>query len=143
MTLCARTTQIGDEFEMVVVDNLSRTQLVMYAGASGDFHPFHHDEVYARAMGQPGIFAPGMLTMALAGRLLTATVGDGRLTHFGVRFRGQVWPGDTLTAHATVESLREEPQVRRPLHLVDLRICVVNQDGDEVLSGSATARIDA
>jgi acyl dehydratase len=140
VTLSAAALRVGDRHEEVVVDNLTRTQIVMYAGASGDFHPFHHDEVYARAMGQAGIFAHGMLTMALTGKMLTNFVGDGRLTHYSARFQGQVWPGDTLTASARVTALRQEsgtpPQV-------DLLLSTVNQKGEEVLSGKASARIDA
>ena len=71
--------------------------------------------------------------------MLTDWVGDGRLTRYGVRFVKQVWPGDTLTARATVEAIREEGGER----LVDLALTTVNQDGEPVLTGSATARIDA
>ena len=77
--------------------------------------------------------------MGMTGRMLTDWVGDGRLTRYGVRFVKQVWPGDTLTARATVEAIREEGGER----LVDLALTTVNQDGEPVLTGSATARIDA
>jgi acyl dehydratase len=91
-----------------------------------------------KVAGYPTVFAHGMLTMGLTGTMLTSFVGDGRLTKFGVRFASQVWPGDTLTARATVEALREEDGE----HLVDLAISTVNQKGQEVVKGSATARID-
>jgi acyl dehydratase len=55
-----------------------------------------------------------------------------------VRFTKQVWPGDSLTATATVEAIREEDGK----HFVDLRLSTVNQNGEEVLSGTASARID-
>ena len=55
-----------------------------------------------------------------------------------MRFVAQVWPGDTLTAKATVEAIREEDGVP----LVDLSVSTVNQDGAEVVKGSATARLD-
>ncbi len=74
----------------------------------------------------------------MTGRLLTDTVGDGRLTRFGGRFTSQVWPGDTLVATATVVAVREEAGD----HLVDLTVQAVNQDGAPVFSGTATARID-
>jgi acyl dehydratase len=139
MALRASALQVGDEYEMVVVDDLTRTQIVQYAGASGDYNPLHTDEVFAtQAAGYPGVFAHGMLTMAMTGHMLTDYVGDGRLTNFGVRFVNQVWPGDTLTAKATVEAVREEGGE----HLVDLAVSTTNQDGAEVVSGHATARID-
>ena len=61
-----------------------------------------------QAAGYPSVFAHGMLTMGLTGKMLTNYVGDGRLTKFGVRFTNQVWPGDTLDTTATVAAIREE-----------------------------------
>jgi acyl dehydratase len=79
-----------------------------------------------------------MLTMGLTGKMLTNYVGDGRLTKFGVRFTNQVWPGDDLDAKATVTAVREDDGK----HFVDLTLTTTNQDGKEVASGWATARID-
>ncbi len=140
MSLKASELKVGDTHEEVVVDNLSRTQIVMYAGASGDYNPLHSDEVFAKEVaGYPTVFAHGMLSMGLTGRMLTNYVGDGRLTKFGVRFSRQVFPGDTLTAKATVEAIREEDGQQ----LVDLALATTNQDGEVVVQGSATAHIDA
>ncbi len=139
MALKASELHVGDSREEVVADNLTRTQIVQYAGASGDFNPLHTDDLFAREVaGYPGVFAHGMLGMGLSGKLLTNWVGDGRLTKFGVRFRTQIWPGDTLTARATVEALREEEGV----HFADLTLVTVNQEGAEVIAGDATARLD-
>jgi len=129
---------VGEHRELVLVDNLTRTQIVQYAGASGDFNPLHTDEVYAtQAAGFPSVFAHGMLTMGMTARILTDWVGDGRLLSYKARFVKQVWPGDTLTARAEVIALREidgEP-------VVDLEVVTRNQNGEEVLNGTATARI--
>ena len=77
---------------------------MQYAGASGDYNPLHTDEVFAtKVAGYPSVFAHGMLSMGMTGKLLTDYVGDGMLTYYGVRFTYQVWPGDTLTATATVD----------------------------------------
>ena len=139
MPLHKSKLSIGKSHEEVVVENLSRTQIVMYAGASGDYNPVHTDEVFAtKVAGYPTVFAHGMLSMGLTGKMLTNYVGDGRLTKFGVRFTSQVFPGDTLTARATVEALREEGGQT----LVDLTVSTTNQEGREVVSGAATARID-
>jgi acyl dehydratase len=139
MALKASQLKVGDEHAECVVDNLSRTQIVQYAGTSGDYNPLHTDEVYTtQAAGYRSVFAHGMLTMGLTGKMLTNYVGDGRLTKFGVRFTNQVWPGDTLQSKAVVEAVRQE----NGQHFVDLKLSTVNQDGKEVVSGSATARID-
>ena len=139
MALKASELKVGDTHEQVVVTDLSRTQIVMYAGASGDYNPLHSDEVFAKEVGgYPSVFAHGMLTMGLTGTMLTGYVGDGRLTKFGVRFSRQVWPGDTLTAKATVGAVREEDGQQ----LVDLALSTTNQNGEEVVTGSATARVD-
>ncbi|MBN8874468.1 MAG: MaoC family dehydratase N-terminal domain-containing protein [Rhodospirillales bacterium] len=139
MALKASALKVGDTHSERVVENLSRTQIVQYAGASGDYNPLHTDEVYTvQAAGYPSVFAHGMLTMGLTGKMLTNWVGDGRLTKFGVRFTNQVWPGDTLDAKATVAAIREE----NGKQVADLTISTTNQDGKEVVSGTATARLD-
>jgi acyl dehydratase len=129
---------VGDTREEVLVDDLTRTQIVQYAGASGDYNPLHTDEVFAtKVAGYPTVFAHGMLTMGITGRLVTDWLGAGNLTAYGARFVAQVWPGDTLTASATVEAVREEDGQR----YADLAIVTKNQRGENVLTGSATARV--
>jgi acyl dehydratase len=138
MTLSVRTLKIGDSRSEVVLENISRTQIVMYAGASGDYNPLHSDEVYVtQVAGYPSVFAHGMLSMGATGKVLTDWVGDGRLTNYGVRFVNQVWPGDTLTATATVAALRQVGDQ----HLVDFTITTVNQNDKPVVTGTATARV--
>ncbi len=139
MALRKSELEVGATFEATLVEDLKRTQIVQYAGSSGDYNPLHTDEVFAtQVAGYPSTFAHGMLTMGMTGRLLTDTVGDGRLTAFGGRFTSQVWPGDTLTATATVQAVREH----EGNDVVDLTVETVNQDGTTVFSGTATARID-
>jgi len=139
MALKASQLKVGDTREEVVIDHLTRTQLVMYAGASGDYNPVHTDEVFAtKVAGYPTVFAHGMLSMGATARMLTNWVGDGRLTKYGVRFVSQVWPGDTLTARATVEAVRSEDGAQ----IADLKVVTTNQDGNEVVSGYASARLD-
>ena len=135
MALKATDLKVGDVHEETVVENLSRGLLVMYAGTSGDYNPLHTDEVYTtQAAGYPSVFAHGMLTMGLTGKMLTNFVGDGRLKKFGVRFTNQVWPGDTLTSKATVVAIGEGE--------IELELATTNQDGKTVVTGSATARVD-
>jgi acyl dehydratase len=135
MALRASQLKVGDTHSERVAENLSRTQIVQYAGASGDYNPLHSDEVYTtQVAGYPSVFAHGMLTMGLTGKMLTNWVGDGRLTKFGVRFTNQVWPGDTLESTATVTSIKDGQ--------VELEVSTTNQDGKEVVKGYAEARVD-
>ena len=139
MALQASKVQVGDTYTAKLTEDLSRTQIVQYAGASGDYNPLHSDEIFTTKVAKyPTVFAHGMLTMGMTGRMVTDFVGDGRLTAYGVRFTRQVWPGDALTATAKVDAVREEDGQ----NLVDLSVSTVNQDGDVVVMGKATAKID-
>jgi acyl dehydratase len=139
MTLHSNDIEVGSSFSAVVVEDLKRTQIVQYAGTSGDYNPLHTDEVFAtQVAGYPTVFAHGMLTMGMTGRMLTDLVGDGRLTEFGGRFSSQVFPGDDLTATAVVEAIDDQGD-----DLVAVfAVTTTNQDGATVFSGRASARID-
>ena len=118
---------------------LGRTDLVMYAGASGDFNPMHHDEVAAKDAGLPSVFGHGMFTMGLLGKAITDYVGVGNLKTYQVRFTKQTWPGEQLTTHVTVAKKYEADGE----HLVDLECEVVNQEGEAKVSGRAVAALPA
>jgi acyl dehydratase len=134
----AANVEVGAKQSKVVADGLYRTQIVQYAGASGDYNPLHTDEVFTtKIAGYPSVFAHGMLTMGLTGTLLTDAVGDGTLRTFGVRFRSQVWPGDVLTATATITEVTKQDNET----LVALDVETVNQKGEIVVSGTATAAL--
>lgn len=135
MALKASQLKIGDTYTECLVEDLKRTQIVMYAGTSGDYNPLHTDEIFTTQVAKyPSVFAHGMLTMGMTGRMLTNYVGDGRLTKYGVRFTSQVWPGDTLHSTATVESVEQG--------IVNLVVETRNQNDAVVLSGYAAARVD-
>lgn len=140
MALNANKLKVGDVHKARLVEDLKRTQIVQYAGASGDFNPLHTDEVFAvQAAGNPSTFAHGMLTMGMTARVLTDWVGDGQLLRYGVRFVKQVWPGDTLTAVAKVTSVGESDGGPA----AEFEVVTRNQDGEVVLTGTASARVSA
>ena len=135
MALKASELNAGDTYTECLVEDLKRTQIVQYAGASGDYNPLHTDEIFTVEVAKyPSVFAHGMLTMGMTGRMLTNYVGDGRLTKYGVRFTSQVWPGDTLNSTATVDGVEG--------NIVKLSVVTTNQDGATVLSGYAEAQVD-
>jgi|TARA_X000000368_G_scaffold399873_1_gene371250 acyl dehydratase len=130
--------KIGDTFEEVIVDNLTRTQIVQYAGVSGDYNPLHTDEIFAtQVAGYPTVFAHGMLTMGMTGKMVTNLIGDGNLKSFGVRFTNQVWPGDTLTTKTKIVSIEKNSDNV----LINLELVTENQDKIPVITGSASAII--
>jgi acyl dehydratase len=128
----------GDTRELVIAADLTRTQIVQYAGASGDYNPLHTDERFATEVaGYPSVFAHGMLTMGMTSRVITDWFGPEAVLAYGVRFVAQVWPGDHLTARATVTAVRD--QDGHPV--ADMDVSTTNQSGDVVLSGKASARL--
>jgi acyl dehydratase len=78
--------ELGQELPPLSV-RVTRADLVRYAGASLDFNPIHWNDKVALDAGLPGVIAHGMLTMALAGRIVTDWVGDpGAVIEYGARF---------------------------------------------------------
>jgi acyl dehydratase len=140
MTISAASLKVGDSRTDVIWKDLTRTQIVMYAGASGDYNPLHSDERFTTEVaGYPSVFSHGMLSMGATGRVITDWFGAANVRHYGVRFVNQVWPGDALTATVTVTGLREEDGQ----HLAELSVETVNQDGAAVVVGTATVLLDA
>ena len=115
---------------------LSRTDLVMYAGASGDFNPMHHDELAAQAAGLPSVFGHGMFTAGLLATAVTNYVGIGNLSSYRVRFTKQTWPGETLSTTISVSE-------KRPNNEIVLECAVVNENGEAKIQGEAVAVLPA
>jgi acyl dehydratase len=137
MAADVRDLVAGTVVERVVIEDLPRSLLVQYAGASGDYNPLHTDEVYAtQVAGYPSVLAHGMLTMGLTGTVLTTLVGDGRLRTFGGRFLAPVWPGDRLTVRVEVVG---ETVLDRGGRLAELAFTTSAGSGTAVFSGTATA----
>ncbi len=122
----------GDEAPSVSHE-LTRSDLVAYAGASGDFNPMHTDEVAAKKAGLPSVFGHGMFSMGLLGRALTDWAGVGNLAEFRVRFTKQTWPGETLRTKIVVTGKSEGEAGKR----ISADVELANQEGEVKLVGSA------
>lgn len=113
---------------------VSRADLVRYAGASGDFNTIHFSDRAADALGLPGVIAHGMLTMALAGRYVTAWAQDPtRVVSFSTRFsRPLVVPDDvegtSVTVRGTVRSVDDG--------LATVALEVTDPEGSKLLIGA-------
>jgi acyl dehydratase len=115
---------------------------VQYAGASGDFNALHTDGTYAtQSAGFPGVFAHGMLTMGMTGRIVTDTWGVENLRSYSGRFLAQVWPGETLTARAVVTDMTEPADGTghgMGERLATISVETTNHDGAVVFTATAT-----
>ncbi len=122
----------GDEAP-AVHHELTRSDLVAYAGASGDMNPMHTDEVAAKKAGLPSVFGHGMLSMGILGRALTDWAGVGNLKQYRARFTKQTWPGETLTTRIVVTDKSQTEDGKR----VSVDVTLTNQNSEVKLSGSA------
>lgn len=117
---------------------IERINLVMYAGASGDFNPIHWNETFAKAVGLPDVIAHGMYTQAQLGRLLMEVVGDpGRIVSFSARFSAPVVVpqdgGAKVELTATVEAVEDG--------IATLVLRAVCNEADVVKDAVATVRV--
>ncbi|MBT3352275.1 MAG: dehydratase [Nitrospinaceae bacterium] len=125
----------GDKLPEIIKDPIAKVQLVMYAGASGDFNPIHTDDEAAQARGLKGVIAHGMLSMGFLGQLAEAAFGAGSTRKLEVNFRGMVDAGEIITLRGEVTEVREESG--RQLAVCEIE--AVNSAGDTVTNGMVEA----
>ena len=97
--------QVGSKAPERRVGPITRTQIVRYAGAGGDFNPIHHDETFAQKAGFPSVFAHGLLTAGILSGFASDWLGLTALRKYSVRYVAQVWPGDTLVLSGQVDEI--------------------------------------
>ncbi len=128
---------LGDELPPLSKGPVDRVQLARYAGASGDFNPVHVDEVYARSLGMPSVYAPGMRVMGMLGQLVSDWSRGAQLRRYAVRFSKIVWPGDVVVAKGRVMERWGE----MGKYFADVDLWAENQKGELVLRGSALVQL--
>lgn len=106
----AETEPLWAEFSLAPV---TRSQVALFAGGSGDHNPIHIDIDAARAAGFDDVFGQGMLSMALLGRLLTGKADLRQIRSFGARFEAPCQIGDALRLRAVVSERFTEMGERR------------------------------
>jgi acyl dehydratase len=128
---------VGDERTEVVVTDLKRTQIAMYAGASADFNPLHTDEPFATQIaGNPTVMSHGMLVMGMAGEVLADWFGVANVRRYRARFQAPTWPGDTISVTARIEAIAYVDGE----HRAEISVQATSKD-KTVLSGTATVVI--
>lgn len=148
MTITFDTVQIGDAMPPYTSLPITRTQLVRYAGASGDFNPLHHDETFAKLVGFDTVISHGMFIMGLAGEAITSWIDNRHIRKFSVHFLSMTQPADyhdfdntkdraTITVGGKVVEKYEEKGEKR------IRCEIFAQDalGSRKLTGSFIAAL--
>lgn len=120
----------GDQLERVVLDPVSRMDLIKYSGASGDFNPIHTIDEEAKKAGLPGIIAHGMWTMGNLAKLFTAYYEEGFIQDYTIRFSNMVFLNDVLTLEAETKEVTDD--------YVAFDVRAVKQDGKTVIKGAVT-----
>jgi acyl dehydratase len=132
MKLDLETAREGEELPQLKLPPITRLQLALYCGGSGDHNPLHVDTDFAHSAGMKDVIAHGMLSMCFMGRLLGSLVAPERVKSFGVRFVAITWVGDEITVRGRVAGINKAAK-----ELV-LDLNCVNQEGATTLQGQAT-----
>jgi acyl dehydratase len=118
----------------------STRQLVMYAGASGDFYEIHYDQAFAQARGLPNVIVHGALKSAFLAQLVTDWMGEqGTLKRLSVQYRGMDAAGQPMYCNGVVTGKRVEGTE----HLAECDIWTENGSGDKTTRGSALVSLPA
>ena len=125
--------EVGSELPSLE-KNPTTSQLVQYAGASGDFYQIHYDKDFALANQLPGVILHGALKNAFLGELMTDFAGEaGWLRKLAVQYRGMDQPGSKITARGKVVKKYTEGNA----HIVECEIWLENAKGEKTTPGSA------
>jgi acyl dehydratase len=127
------TTTIGARIVYKEFPPITRHQLALYCGASGDHNPIHVDLDFAKKAGFPDVFSHGMLVMAYLGQALTDAVPPQRLRTFSTRFVAITQLGARLTCEGHVSELLEHNGER----CAKLALTTKDENGEIKLTGEA------
>ena len=100
--------EIGYQFEPLHKEEITHSQLVRYAGASGDFNPIHTVVPFAESAGLGGVIAHGMLVKGFVGQAIGQWFSTKDLVKFSTRFRAMTRPGEKITVQGSVVEETED-----------------------------------
>jgi acyl dehydratase len=128
---------VGGELTTLVKQPTSR-QLVMWAGASGDYNPIHYDKDFAQSRGLPGVVVHGQLASCFLGQMVTDWIGEqGRLKKLTLTYRGMNFPGETLICKGTVT----KKYIEDGQHFVVCSLWTENPKGEKTVTGTAVVTL--
>ena len=126
--------RVGEQLPPLELPPLTRASLALYAGGSGDYIPLHIDSDFAKAAGYPDQFMHGMLGVAYITRMITTWAPQERLRAISVRFSSITYPGEALTARATVTRVAIDGEV-------ELEVTLRNSAADTKIAGRAIVEL--
>ncbi|MCE0761969.1 MaoC family dehydratase N-terminal domain-containing protein [Pseudonocardia kujensis] len=125
----------GDPVPQQELGPVTRTHIIRFAGAGGDFNPLHHDPEFAREAGFDDVIAMGQMQAGMLASWLTDWCGVEHLRELDVRFLAPVQPGAILRLTGEVTGLTDSAD--EPLAGLALR---ATADGQEVVRANALVR---
>ena len=129
--------RVGDELPAMAKSPVDRVQLARFAGATNDYNPLYVDEVHAKTLGMPSVYAPSLLGMSFLGQLVGDWARGATLKKFTVKFIKLLWPGDTLVCKGRVSDRHGDGGK----YFIELDVWAENQKGELVLKGLTTLQV--
>ena len=130
---------VDSEIPPLVKEPTTR-QLVMWAGASGDYYPIHYDKDFAQSKGLSGVIVHGQLVASFLGQLITDWIGEqGSLRKLTCNYRGMNFPGEAIICQGKVSKKYTE----NGAHFIECNIWAENVKGEKTVTGKATVIIPA
>ena len=115
-------------------------QLVMWAGASGDYYAIHYDKDFAQSKGLPGVIVHGQLVAGFLGQLLTDWIGEqGSIKKLTCNYRGMNFPGETIACQGKVSRKYTE----NGDNYIECNIWAENPKGEKTITGKAIITLPA
>ncbi|MFC1871235.1 MaoC/PaaZ C-terminal domain-containing protein [Chloroflexota bacterium] len=129
---------VGDELPSLIKQPTTR-QLVMWAGASGDFNPIHYDQDFARNRGLDGVVVQGQLVGNFLGQLVTDWIGgQGELKKFNCSYKGMNYPGTIVCKGVVKKKYTDNGE-----HFVECSLWAENAGGEKTVTGTAVVVVPA
>tara|TARA_S200000501_G_scaffold204859_1_gene192610 strand:- start:3601 stop:4020 length:420 start_codon:yes stop_codon:yes gene_type:complete len=132
-----KTAKIGKQLPELIIGPITRTNLALYAVASGDHNPLHIDSDYTDQVEFPDVIAHGMLIMGYLGRVLTNNISQDQILEYAVQFSSITNIGDKLICSATVIKIYTNGTRKN----LKLKLNVKNQQKDLKLKGYSLIKI--
>ena len=124
---------VGSEITPLLKQPTTR-QLVMWAGASGDYYAIHYDKNFAQSKGLPGVIVHGQLVGCFLGQLMTDWMGEqGSLRKLTCSYKSVNFPGEALICKGKVS----KKYIEDGEHYVECNLWVENANGEKTVSGKA------